>query len=123
MGLKGELEVTELPLHCFLQLAELADGSRYYFDPQEASKVTFLYFAKCMDSEYKRETRPEPPDLIQAVADAKDRREALSRVMRGSSFLALDQEALIARAEFVHPSLLVGHEYDEHGVLQPTQSE
>lgn len=43
---------------------ELANGRRYYFDPEEASKSTFLFFADSMTADYKREPRPEPPDLL-----------------------------------------------------------
>ncbi len=119
MGLKGELEVTELPLHCFLQLAELADGSRYYFDPQEAWKITFGYFTDSMDADYKREPRPEPPDLLKAVADARDRSAALSLVMDGGSHLPLDREALGERGEFKPRSLIAGYEYEDLGIEAP----
>ena len=56
--------------------------------------------------------------MLRAVAKAKDRREALSRVMGGSSFfLPVDPEALVERGKFVPRSLVAGREYgDERGL-------
>ena len=67
------------------------NGQRYYFDPQEAFKTTLLYFADSMRADWKREPRPKPPELLRAVAGAKDRGEALVCVMGGSSFLPVDK--------------------------------
>ncbi len=51
------------------------------------------------------------------MAKAKDRREALSRVMGGSSFLPVDREALVERGKFVPRSLVAGRAYgDERGL-------
>ncbi len=120
MGLRGKLSKLEKAMRGNLDSFELVDGTRFYIDPREAMKISFLYWGNCMRADWKREPRPEPPDLFRAVANAKDRGEALSRAMGGSSFLALDREALVERGEFVHRSLLAGHEYGEDGVLRPT---
>ena len=50
---------------------------------------------------------------MKAVAGAKSRRDAFERVMRGSSCLPVDEEALVERGEFVPRSLVVGREYGE----------
>jgi len=121
MALRDKLRRLEKSMRGTLGHFELADGSRYYFDPQEAMKISFLYLGNCMRADWKREPRPEPPELFRAVANARYRREALSRAMGGSSFLALDRAALLERGEFVHRSFLADHEYDEHGVLRPTK--
>ena len=85
---------------------ELQNGRRYYFNPQEAFTTTFRFFSDSITADYKREPRPDPPELLKAVAAAKDRGEALSRVMGGFSHLPLDREALVERGEFVPRSLV-----------------
>ncbi len=97
---------------------DLADGTRYYFDPQEAFKATFLFFSDSMHADHAREPRPEPPEIVRAVVGARDRSEALSRVMGGSSHLPLDREALVERGEFIPRSLVAGREYGDLGVLE-----
>ncbi len=101
MGLKGKLAALKKSMHGELDFFDLADGSRYYFDPNEKFFITFKFFTDCLHAEHKRETYPEPPELIKKVADAKDRCEALSRVMGETSHLPLDAEALIVRGELV----------------------
>ena|SRR5215210_3172491 len=118
MSLKGKLRRLEKAMQGNLKSFELAGGQRYYFDPQEAFRTTFLYFTNSMRADHQREPRPEPPALLQAVASARGRREALSRVMGGSSFLPVDEEALIARGEFVPRSLVAGREYGEFEGLE-----
>ncbi len=114
MGLKGKLGKLQKAMRGKLESFELADGRRHYFDPQEAFKATFLFFTDSMRADYKREPRPEPPpEVLQAVAEAKDRSEALSRVMGGSSFLSVDRDALIERGGFVPRSLVAGREHGE----------
>ncbi len=122
MALRDKLRRLEKNMRGQLGHFELADGTRYYFDPQESFKHTFLYFADSMSADYKREPRPEPPDLQKAVAKAKDRGEALALVMGGTSHLPIDVGALVERGEFKPRSLLAGHEYDDLGVLRPTKS-
>lgn len=92
---------------------ELTNGRRYLFDPEEAGKITFLYFAHSLNADYLREPRPEPPDLLKAVADAKDRGGALYRVMGTATHLPVDREALVERGEFLPRSLVVGRTYEE----------
>ena len=118
MALRDRLRRLEKTMQGKLAHFELEDGQRFYFDPQEAFKATFLYFSDSMRADWKREARPEPPALLKAVADAKDRVEALEIVMGGSSFLALDREALVERGEFVPRSLVAGREYGDLGVSE-----
>jgi hypothetical protein len=84
----------------------LPDGTRFYFEPQEVLREMFLFFTDSMDADFHRDPRPEPPDVLKAVANAKDRREVLTRVMGGFSFLPVDAEALVERGEFVPRSLV-----------------
>ncbi len=113
MGLRAKVNRLQKAMRGKLDSFELADGGRFYFDPQDAFSITFVYFTDSMRSDWKREPRPEPPELLRAVADAKDRSEALHRVMGGSSFLPVDREALVERGQFVPRSLVAGEEYGE----------
>ncbi|MCA1702016.1 MAG: hypothetical protein LC781_03750 [Actinobacteria bacterium] len=113
MGLRDRFRRLEKTMQGRLAYFELSGGQRFYFDPHEAFSITFRFFADSMLADHKREPRPEPPELLKAVADAKDRGEALSRVMGGCSHLPLDREALVSRGEFVPRSLVAGRTYDE----------
>jgi hypothetical protein len=113
MALRDKLRRLEKVARGRLSSFELRDGQRYYFDPQEAWKITFRFFTDSMDADFKREPRPEPPDLLKAVADARDRKGALSLVMDGGSHLPLDREALVERGEFVPRPLVSGRTYEE----------
>ncbi len=118
-GLKAKLGKLEKTMRGNLGYFELRDGRRYYFDPQEAWKITFGYFADSMDADYLRVTRPEPPDLLKAVADARDRSAALSLVMDGGFHLPVDREALVECGEFVPRSLVAGKTYEDLGIEAP----
>ena len=108
MSTRGRLRRLEKALKANLGAIPQADGTTFYYDPAEAFESTFLFFSDSLRADYHREPRPAPPPLLKAVADAKDRREALSRVMGGSSFLPIDREALVERGEFVPRSLVAG---------------
>jgi len=116
MALRDRLRRLEKTMRGQLAYFELADGGRFYFDRDEKAKATFLYFAKSMDADYHRVPRPEPPEVLRAVGDAKDRREALFRVMGDARLLPIDREALIERGEFVPRSLLAGKTYEDLGI-------
>jgi len=116
MGLKGKLDKLQKAMRENLESFELADGGQYYFDPTEEFKDSFRFFAACMTADYKREPRPDPPEVLRAVAGARDRSEALARVMGDSSHLPLDRTALVGRGEFVPRSLVACREYADLGV-------
>jgi len=107
MALRDKLRRLEKNMRGQLGYFELADGTRYYFDPQGVFRHTFIYFANSLRTDYKREPRPEPPEILRAIANAKDRGEALALVMGDYSHLPIDQEALIQRGEFVPRSMVV----------------
>lgn len=86
MGVKDRLRCLQKAARGKLDHIELADGSRYWFDRQEVFWVTFRFFTASMRADWKREPRPDPPAVLRAVADARNREQALSRVMGGSSF-------------------------------------
>lgn len=85
MALKGKLDKLQKAMRENLESFEFAEGRQYYFDPQEAFKTTFRFFTDCMSAEHLHELRPEPPEILRTIADAKDRRAALYRVMDGYS--------------------------------------
>jgi len=118
MGLKGKVARLQQLLRGSLESFELRDGTRYYFDPQEAFKATFLFFTDSMRADHARKPRPEPPEVLQAVADAKDRRTALDRVMNGYAHLPLDLDALVERGELVPRSLVAGRGYGDFSELE-----
>jgi hypothetical protein len=94
---------------------ELADGSRHWFDPEETYKELFLYWSASLKAVADGEERPEPPEVLKAVAGAKDREQALRAVYPegGSIWIPLDVEVLVERGKLVSRSLLVGRTEDE----------
>ena len=113
MGLKGKLDKLQKAMRGRLASFELADGTRFFFDPQETFKATFLFFTACMAADCKGEPRPEPPEVLRAVAGARGRGAALYSVMGDSSHLPLDRTALVERGELVNRSLVAGRELGE----------
>ena len=117
MGLRAKLARLEKAMQDNLSSIELTDGSRYWFDPQETGIVLFLYLMDSARTVYPGNPRPEPPELLRAVAAAKDRREAFSRICSGGVVpsLPVDVEALVERGKFV-PRPLVSSEASDDGV-------
>ena len=73
MRLEAKLGKLQKAMRGSMESFELQDGRRYYFDPEEALTTTFRFLADSMSADCKREPRPDPPELLRAVADAKDR--------------------------------------------------
>ncbi len=96
----------------------LRDGSRYYFEPMQAHKAAFGYWSDSLLADYRREPRPSPPAIFQAVAGARDRGDALDAVEAGYSFLPVDREALVKRGEFLSRPLVATEEDED---LDPGQ--
>ncbi len=119
MALRDKLRRLERLARGKLDSFELRDGQRYYFDPQEAFSHAFLFFSDSMRADHSGEPRPDPPEVLRAVAGARDREEALSRALGGfGGLLPIDREALLSRGELVPRSLLAGVEYEDLGVLE-----
>jgi hypothetical protein len=108
MGTRDKLGRLQKALRGALEAIEQADGTTFHFHPQEACKATFLYFSASLEADHGREPRPEPPGVLKAVAKATDRREALSRVMGGSSFLLPVAREAHRRTRQVRPPLAGG---------------
>ncbi len=92
-----------------LDYIEQADGSRYYFNPE--SPELFLFGLNSVKRHYHGEPLDDPPELLRAIANAKDRREALRRVFGDVtvSTLPYELEPLVDRGELVERSLVAGH--------------
>src|ERR671916_3031313 len=110
MGLRDKLTRLEKAMQDNLSSIELADGSHYWFDPQEVGIEMFMYWSDSLHAIYDRKPRPEPPEIVKAVANAKDRERAVS-VLPLANF-PLKVEALVKRGEFVPRPLVAGYEED-----------
>jgi hypothetical protein len=112
MGIRDKLKRLEQAARGNLASFELEDGSRHYYDP--TSPELFLHICECLRNHDEPE-RPEPPELLQALARAKDRRAAFSQIFEGGSvgLFPYEVEALVERGEIVPRSLVVGYELGE----------
>ncbi len=89
------------------------DGSTFTIERMEAFKETFMYLCDSLRADGDAEPRPEPPPVLLAVAGAKNRRDALERVLAGYNNLPVDSEALIEEGVFEPVSLVAGMTYQE----------
>jgi hypothetical protein len=114
MGLKAKLGKLQRAMLGKLDSFELADGTRFFFDRQEAFSQAFMFFSDSMKADHNGEPRPAPPEILRAVAGARDRADALSRALGGfAHLLPVDEGALLSRGEFVGRSLVAGRELGE----------
>ncbi len=118
MARRAKLRRLQKMLRGSLEAIEQRDGSTYYFDPSEAFGQMFDFWAGSVEADYRREPRPDPPACLAAVAKARNRRNALERVMQGSSFLPIDEDALVEHGEFIPRSLVAGREYGDFEGLE-----
>ena len=114
MGKLSKLRRLERVMRGQLSYFELADGSRYFYEPEKAWTELFLHGSKCLEADYRSEQRPEPPEILKAVAKARDRRSAVERLYAQdpAPLTAYDLEALAERGELVPRSFLAGHSYE-----------
>lgn len=115
MGLKEKLARLQKTMEGHLDYIELADGSRYLYEPGEVGRMLFMHGSNCLTADYRSEPRPDPPEILQAIARARDRRVAVEKLYaRGTyPFMAYDLNVLVERGEFVPASFLAGHSYEE----------
>ena len=113
MGLRDRLGNLKRAMHSNLDSFYLRDGSRFYFDP--ASPELFLHALECLRAQGEGKPFPEPPEVIRAIARARNREAALNRVVGSGSFdlFPYEDEALAERGEIVPRSLVHGHELGE----------
>ena len=89
---------------------ELADGTRFWYDPSEVFIEVFAHGSESLKADYRDEDRPEPPEILQALTKAKVRESAVWKLYpKGSSpFLVYDVDILVERGELVPRSMLAG---------------
>ncbi len=114
MALRDKLRRLEKTVRGKLPYFELADGSRYFYEPEAVWSELFLHGSDSLEADYRSEQRPEPPPILEAVARAKDRRSAVERLYAQdpAPLTAYDLEALVERGEFVPRSFLADHSYE-----------
>jgi hypothetical protein len=55
----------------------LNDGTRYRYSRDEVPIELFKHASACMHADFEGQPRPAPPEILQAVAWATDRRAAI----------------------------------------------
>jgi hypothetical protein len=107
-NLKRRLRRIEKAAREHVACIELEDGSRYNYDAEQTAIELFLYLSDCLRAQYAGRKRAAPPEVIHAVAKAKNREAALRQLYSGGrvGHLPLEVDALIERGEFVHRSLV-----------------
>jgi hypothetical protein len=114
IALRDKLARLEKNLRGNMGSFELESGQRYYFDKGEAFSDAFLFFSDSLRGDHFGEARPDPPEILKAVAVAKDREAALSLALGGfAHILPVDKDALVERGELVNRPLVVGRELGE----------
>src|ERR671910_794723 len=112
MGLKDQLRNLRRELRGNLDSFVLQDGSRYYHDPASLDLISHIF--DCLHCQGAGEPFPEPPEIVKAIARAKDREAALLQVTGGGDLLfPYELGALIERGELRPRSLVEGHELGE----------
>jgi hypothetical protein len=96
---------------------KLEDGSRFYFD--SIGLELFLHSMDCLKAQGGGVPFPEPPEVVRAIARAKNREAAYHQVRNGASWdlFPYEVDALIERGEIVPRSLVHGHELGEGPLL------
>lgn len=89
------------------------DGSMFTIDRMEAFKETFTYLYESMGADCDAGPRPEPPPVLVAVVNARDRYDALEKVLAGYNNLPVDPEALVEDGVFEPVSMVAGYTYEE----------
>ena len=115
MGIRDRLRRLQRAAQVQLEYIELEDGTRYWYDPAEVGTEVFMHGVDSLQADFAGEPRPDPPEILQAITRAKDRRGAVERLYpQGTlALMAYDPEALAKRGEFVPRSFVVGKEYGE----------
>jgi hypothetical protein len=110
MGLRDQLRRLRHEMRGNMDSFLLEDGSRYYFDPMGTELIEHIF--DCCHCQAEGVPFPEPPELIRAVAQARDRRGALHQVAGGGALGLFPYlvEPLIERGEIVPRSLVEGRE-------------
>jgi hypothetical protein len=119
MALRDKLRRLEKLARGGLDSFVLRDGQRFFFDKNEAFGQAFLFFSDSMRADHSGEARPDPPPILEAISNARDREDALHRALGGfAHILPIDRAVLLSRGELVPRSLVQGVELEDLGELQ-----
>ena len=111
MGLRDELNRLRASLRGELESFDLEGGGKYWYDPQAVGAELFLHGCACLRAGAP-ENRPEPPEIVRALAKAKDRRAAFHALAPNPMF-PYEREAFIRDGLLIHRSMVAGR--DVHG--------
>ena len=80
----------------------LEDGTSFQCPADAVGEELFMFFMNTLRALHAGEPRPEPPELILAIASANDRAKAFRVAFsHGPPSLPIDVEALVERGELV----------------------
>ena len=112
MALRDSLRRLKREMRGNLDSFVLEGGTRYYHDPASLDLISHIF--DCLHCQGAGEPFPEPPEIVKAIARAKDREAALLQVTGGGDLLfPYELGALIERGELRPRSLVEGHELGE----------
>jgi hypothetical protein len=113
--LRGALKKLQRAAEGRADYFELADGTRFWYDPSEVFVEVFKHGSESMRADFRDDDRPPPPEILLALTRAKDRRAAVSKLYpKGSTpVLCYDVDVLVERGELVPRSILAG--CDDYG--------
>ncbi len=113
--MKAKLRRLERATREGLSSFELEGGGRHWYNPQQAGLEILLYSLECLKLQGEGVPYPEPPEIVLALARAKNRRSVLTELMGSPTvgFLPFEPEPLLERGELVHRSLVAGYELGE----------
>jgi hypothetical protein len=112
MGLRDELRRVRASLRGELESFDLEGGAKRWYDPYAVGAELFLHGCACLRAGAP-ENRPEPPEILLALAKARDRRAAFAAVAPNPALFPYEREAFVERGELVHRSLVAGRDADE----------
>ena len=110
MGLRDQMSQLRASLRGQLSSFELADGTRYWFHEAEAFEELFLFGTACLRAG-RAADRPEPPEIVRALAEAQDRRAAFD-ALGPLPFWPFEREAFVRDGLLIHRSLIAGRDVD-----------
>jgi hypothetical protein len=110
MGIRDQLRRLKHEMRGNMDFFILEDGTRYYFDPTSTDLI--LHVFDCCHAQAEGVPFPEPPEIIKAIARAKDRRSALQQAVGSGTFglFPYETEDLIQQGRITPRSLVEGRE-------------
>jgi hypothetical protein len=88
-------------------------GDNFVMERSAAVAELFSYYCECAVADGEGEPRSDPPEVLRAIANARDRRAALANVMQGYRFLPVSATTLIEEGLLEPVSLVARLSYEE----------